>query len=44
MIEKQIQEFAEKDIYFNAIKITKSTQIMFDILNKSYKEKMGKDI
>ena len=44
LIEKQIEEFAEKKIHFNAIRIHPGTNQMFEILNKHYQEKMGQSI
>jgi hypothetical protein len=44
-VEKQIEQFAEKGIYFSAVKIDPHyTNIMFDILNKHYTKKMGSSI
>ncbi len=42
LVERQIEEFAEKGIHFNAIKINDHyTKKMFEILNDHYQKKMG---
>jgi len=43
-IEGQIQEFAEKNIEFAALRITNHTEKMFLALENSYKSKMGRSI
>ena len=41
-VEDQMQQFAEKGIHFSAVVISESyTKKMFDILDQSYKKKMG---
>ena len=44
IVENQIQQFAAKGIFFNAIKMTSETDKMFQILNQHYEKKMGSKI